>query len=172
MNAINPHSGEVFSPFAPKIEQIHLIDIAHSLSFMCRANGHFDSFLSIAQHSINCAIEARERGHSKKIQLGCLFHDGSEAYISDIAAPVKQYLHDYLKLENHLQSLIYQKFLGEQLTEEEQKIVNDIDFNMLILEFNNLTNKEVFKQEPNIISHSNLKTSKKQRKTLLKYIMS
>ena len=157
MKTINTYSGEIMSPLVPKTDQIHLIDIAHSLSQMCRANGHFDRFFSIAQHCINCAIEARERGYSKKVQLACLFHDSSEAYISDITRPVKECLPNYIEMEERLQNLIYEKFLEEKPTEEELKIINEIDFNMLILEFNTLTTKRIFEKEPKIYSKPNLK---------------
>ena len=36
-------------------------------------------FYSVAQHSIACAEEAKARGYSARVQLGCLLHDASEA---------------------------------------------------------------------------------------------
>jgi len=169
MKTINTHSGEIFSPFDAKFENIHLIDVAHALSHMVRANGHFDSFLSIAQHSINCAVEAEKRGHNKRIQLACLLHDASEAYISDITAPVKSNLVDYQKLEKNLQKVIYEKFLGCDLTKEEENMVNKIDHNMLIFEFNSLTTKKIFEKEPDIVSTPNLKFESFE-KTKLEFI--
>lgn len=78
------------TPLNPKPEQINIKDIAHALSLICRANGHFDYFYSVAQHSINCALEAKARNLSRKVQLACLLHDGSEAYIADIIRPIKE----------------------------------------------------------------------------------
>ena len=41
-----------FSPLLPNKDNILIDDIAHALSLMCRANGHFPEFYSVAQHSI------------------------------------------------------------------------------------------------------------------------
>jgi 5'-deoxynucleotidase YfbR-like HD superfamily hydrolase len=71
-------------PRCASLDQIDERDIAHALSLVCRANGHFPHFFSVAQHSINCMKEAAARGYSTRVQLGCLLHDGSEAYLSDI----------------------------------------------------------------------------------------
>jgi len=92
MEHITTYTGEDFKPLSPDAKQIHIEDIAHALSLMCRANGHFVRFYSIAQHSINCAIEAKARGLSVKVQTACLLHDGSEAYLLDITRPVKEHL--------------------------------------------------------------------------------
>lgn len=57
---------------------------------MCQANGHCRNIYSMGQHCINCMKEASERGSSRKVQLACLLHDASEAYLSDMTRPVKQ----------------------------------------------------------------------------------
>ena len=46
-NVLNPEQGDIL-----------IEDIAHALSLMTRANGHFSEFFSVAQHSIHCAKEA------------------------------------------------------------------------------------------------------------------
>jgi hypothetical protein len=91
--------GEDFYPLNPDPNKIHIEDIAHSLSLMCRANGHFTRFYSIAQHAINCANEAKACGLSERVQKACLLHDASEAYLSDIMRPVKEHIATYLKIE-------------------------------------------------------------------------
>jgi uncharacterized protein len=93
-NAILTYTNTLFYPLAPRPDEVKVEDIAHALSQMCRANGHFKTFYSVAQHSINCAQEARARGLSNRIQLACLLHDASEAYISDITRPVECYLNE------------------------------------------------------------------------------
>ena len=57
-----------FTPLEPKEEDIHIGDIAHALSLMTRANGHFPEFYSVAQHCIHCYEEATARGLSKRLR--------------------------------------------------------------------------------------------------------
>ena len=61
MSEIMTHSKKTFDPLHPDAEKIDIEDIAHSLSMLCRANGHFKSFYSVGQHSINCMKEAVAR---------------------------------------------------------------------------------------------------------------
>ena len=93
---ITTYSGVKFSPLNPKEEDIRIDDIAHALSLMTRANGHFPEFYSVAQHCIACCKEAIARGYSNKVALALLLHDASEAYLSDITRPLKKHLEVYL----------------------------------------------------------------------------
>ena len=145
MEHIVTFTGEKFTPLEPDINQIHIEDLAHSLSLLCRANGHIDRYFSIAQHSINCAGEAKARGYSAMVQLACLIHDGSEAYISDVTRPVKYYLSEYKVIEKRLQDIIYTRFLGEPPDESELSYIEQIDNDMLVCEFEALSrNKLLF----------------------------
>lgn len=88
MTTITTYTGLKINPLQPQYHQININDIAHALSYICRGNGHTSTFFSVAQHCINCAKEAKERGYSNKIILACLLHDASEAYICDIPKPL------------------------------------------------------------------------------------
>ena len=99
MSAIMTHRKIMFDPFSPRAEDIHIADIAHSLSLLCRANGHFPHFYSVGQHCVLCMKEAEARGYSRRVQLGCLLHDASEAYLSDVTRPIKPLLPAYLEVE-------------------------------------------------------------------------
>jgi predicted RNase H-like nuclease len=149
-NAILTYTNTLFYPLAPQADEVKIEDIAHALSQMCRANGHFKTFYSVAQHSINCAQEARARGLSDRIQLACLLHDASEAYISDITRPVKCYLDDYRKIENHLQQVIYGKFGITELTAAECRHIQDIDNALLHHEFECLHYRGIYECSPQI----------------------
>lgn len=135
MSAIKTYTGIMFDPLKPNVDLIRIEDIAHALSMLCRANGHFKSFYSVGQHCINCAEEAAARGCSTRVQLGCLLHDGSEAYLSDVTRPVKKALPRYLEIEEPLQTTIWNKWLHNPLTAEEAKQVFEIDDMMLLNEF-------------------------------------
>jgi len=150
MDHITTYSGEDFTPLDPSTDQIHIEDIAHALSLICRANGHISNFYSIAQHSINCANEAKARGFSIRIQIACLLHDASEAYLSDITKPVKKYLPEYLKIEKRLQDAIYEKFLGSPLTGDELTHIDQIDNDVLASELSVLMKKTIIDTCPEL----------------------
>ena len=59
---IRTFSGIHMSPADPRPEEICIEDIAHALSLMTRANGHFPVFYSVAQHSLDCAAMAQAEG--------------------------------------------------------------------------------------------------------------
>lgn len=132
-----------FTPLEPKKEEILPEDIAHPLSMMTRANGHFPEFYSVGQHSIQCAKEARARGYCDRLVLACLIHDGSEAYLSDITRPVKKNMPVYRKIEKVLQDAIYEKFLGSVPTEEEMEKIRDVDDTCLYDEFYHFTGERL-----------------------------
>lgn len=137
-----------FTPIAPVAEDIYIEDIAHALSMLCRANGHYSTFYSIGAHCLNCYEEACARRESPRVKLACLLHDACEAYISDITRPVKQYLDEYKVIEERLSNAIYEKFLGSPLTEYETKMVKIIDDAMLYHEFLEFAGEKLEEEPP------------------------
>lgn len=135
MSCIMTCSHKMFDPLKPDASLIDIGDIAHALSMLCRANGHFRVFHSVGQHSINCCREAKARGYSPRVQLACLLHDASEAYLSDVTRPVKEELPQYRLIEEPLQAVIWEKFLGAPLTGEEYRQVFLVDDEILENEF-------------------------------------
>lgn len=128
---INTYSGICFEPMNVTAKDICIEDIAHALSLMCRGNGHLKYFYSVGQHSLNCAREAQERKYSRRVTLGCLLHDASEAYIADIIRPVKIHLEHYLEMEEMFLKAIFSKFGLEDFSEEEWAQVREIDDTIL-----------------------------------------
>ena len=152
MSCIKTYSGVMFDPLDPDPQLIHIVDIAHALSMLCRANGHFKTFYSVGQHCINCVREAEARGHSPLLQLACLLHDGSEAYLSDVTRPVKHELPKYLEIEEPLQEAIWRKYLGRGLTEGENRQVFAIDDEVLYHEFLELMDTPLSPEVPELKS--------------------
>lgn len=151
MSYILTYQKKEFFPLDPKIEDIDIVDIAHALSLLCRANGHFKHFYSVGLHSINCAYEAISRGYSQNVVLGCLLHDGSEAYLADITRPVKKHLQKYLEIEEVLQNKIFEKWIPT-LSNEERKLIFEIDDTILYYEFIELFGEKIFEYTPNMVS--------------------
>ncbi|NLL53092.1 MAG: HD domain-containing protein [Peptococcaceae bacterium] len=137
-----------FYPLKPNKEDIKIEDIAHALSLMTRANGHCRHFYSVAQHSLNCYQEAKARGCSERVQLGCLLHDASESYISDLTRPVKRNMSEYVAIEAKLQNMIFDRFGLGDLSEDELEQIEEIDDTLLYYEFEALMDYRIFKQRP------------------------
>jgi len=143
MSTITTYTGRCFDPTQAVAEDIRIRDIAHALSLMCRANGHFPHFYSVAQHCVNCVKEAKARGYSERVQLGCLLHDASEAYLSDITRPVKEWLPYYRKVERRLQNLIYEQWLSPLPTDAERELIAAVDDALLYYEFKEISGREI-----------------------------
>ena len=88
-------SGTAVSLSNPDPNAISIRDIAAHLSKQCRFNGATGSFYSVAQHSVIVADACAKKG--PEVQLYALLHDAHEAYLGDIARPVKQMLEDMLE---------------------------------------------------------------------------
>lgn len=103
---IETHSGKTFRyDSETSTEGIDIQDIAAALSKMCRYTGHCNRFYSVAEHSFNVsALLPPEK------RLFGLLHDSSEAFLADIAAPVKQLLPEYKKLERTIMGRIAKAF--------------------------------------------------------------
>ena len=152
MSVMNTFSGKKFDPMHMNSEDVSLEDLAHALSLLCRGGGHLKYFYSIGQHSINCMKEARARGWSKRVQLACLLHDASEAYIADIIRPVKAHLSNYLEIESSIMNVIFERFGLADLSEEENAMWKQIDDEMMNFELKNLMKGEEYRNTDNLSS--------------------
>ncbi len=141
-----------FNTFNPEAEKICIEDIAHALSMMPRAGGHFPEFFSVGQHSIQCCREAVARNYVSEVALACLLHDASEAYLSDLTRPVKKNMTMYLQVEKQLQDMIYDKYLGHVPQGEAAVLVQNIDDVCLYYEFLHYMDEKLLEAEPMMIS--------------------
>lgn len=157
MSYITTYKKIKMDPLHARSEEIDIADIAHSLSLLCCANGHIPHFYSVAQHSLNCMEEAKARGYSERVQLGCLLHDASEAYLSDITRPIKPHLNGYFEIEERLQNLIFDKWISPPLTQEERELIFAIDDAMLYHEFLQLVGVRLFDEPSKLCSTPILK---------------
>lgn len=104
---ITTYTGRRFYPFNPRAEDVCLEDIAHALSMQCRFSGHVRAFYSVAEHSVFVSkyspLEDRLIG---------LLHDASEAYLQDMASPIKHSgrITGYLEAEERISKAIAAAF--------------------------------------------------------------
>lgn len=99
-------TGKFFYFQEPQDESFDIEDIAHALSMNCRYVGHCRQFYSVAEHSVWVSHLLNGTG----LELDGLLHDASEAYITDIASPIKQFLPDYQKMEDTIMSALFRKY--------------------------------------------------------------
>jgi len=99
-NYIRGVSGQKVHVYAPRPEEIILEDGVHALSHIPRFNGNTVKAYPVLAHLIWCyQIAAHRFPGWKSLQKACLFHDFHEAYIGDMASPIKQYQPCYRALE-------------------------------------------------------------------------
>ncbi|MGI6070563.1 MAG: phosphohydrolase [Blautia sp.] len=140
------------TPLDPEPSELSVLDIAHALSLMVRANGHFPEFYSVGQHCIHCAREAQAEGLANRLVLACLLHDAGEAYLADITRPVKKHLPKYRETEQKLLDAVYLRFLGSALTAEEELEVKRVDDTLLYYEFLHYMGEALQEEPPKISS--------------------
>lgn len=148
---ITTFGGTHFYPTAPRGEDVHIRDIAHALSLICRGNGHVKTFFSVGQHCLLCAREAAARGYGSRIVLACLLHDAGECYLSDVPRPFKREMPIYHRLEEQLLNVIYEKYLASPLTPEEQAVIKAIDDDFLYYDLKFLLNEPPEGPEPKLL---------------------
>jgi hypothetical protein len=119
-------TGTKFHFLSPRQEEIDIIDIAHSLSNQCRFTGHTIEFYSVAEHS--CLVADLV---APEFKLCALLHDACEAYMTDVATPVKAFLGNYREMEHVMWKAVAEKFgVPVQLPQE----VKDADRKALLIE--------------------------------------
>lgn len=82
---VRTFTGKYANPLDLQFDDICIEDIAHHLSNLCRFAGA-GPFYSVAQHSVQVSWQCRG---SRDFALAGLLHDAAEAYLNDIASPVK-----------------------------------------------------------------------------------
>ncbi len=93
----------------PDPERIRIEDIAQSLAFLCRFNGHVKFHYSVAQHSLLVADLVCAR-HGPALALTALMHDAPEAYLGDLISPLKAVLPEFGRMEDILARAMAAKY--------------------------------------------------------------
>ena len=114
-----------------QVDDIDIVDIAHSLSLQCRFGGHLSEFYSVAQHSMRVAMAL-----PKQYRFVGLMHDATETYIMDLPRPIKVLMPIYQELEQRVWEVIAKQF---KLPKTIPNTVMRMDDAMLAIEARELT---------------------------------
>jgi len=122
------YDGTRYWPLDPRVEDVTIEMIAHSLSNQCRYGGRASTFYSVAQHCLYVS-----RTCDPQDALWGLLHDASEAFILDIPRPIKYSVvfDEYRLLEKKWDLVIAAKF---NLSPEMPASVHIADKNVLAAE--------------------------------------
>ena len=105
------HDVDIFNPDPATLDAE---DIALALSRVYRYNGHTIEPISVLVHSLFCyetAVHEFEAHPSDIIARTALAHDAPEAYLGDIATPIKRKIDGYADMERSLYQALADKFL-------------------------------------------------------------
>ena len=130
--SITTFSDVLFWPLLPNPDDIRIADIAHALSQQCRFAGHTRTFYSVAEHSVRVSQLCRPED-----ALWGLLHDASEAFLTDVPAPLKELpqFEAYRAAERRLQRTIATRF---GVAPEQPESVGDADRSILRVEIRDL----------------------------------
>ena len=120
--------GEHVELLNPSSSPLYIMTIARSLSRLPRYTSHTKGYLtySVGQHSIEASYLV-----PPGFELEALMHDASEAYLNDMATPLKRLCPDYVVVEKRFDAAIR---LANGLPKTESKCVKMADMIMMATE--------------------------------------
>lgn len=140
---IRTFSGRRFYPMDPWPQDVSIEDIAQSLSQRVRWTGHCNRLYTVATHSLRVGAAAvwfaRQGGVTDECTLALIdvvakLHDGAEAYLPDIASPLKSSIPNWNEIEGRVQTAIHLHFGLEPEYPELKRWVKAADLLVLWLE--------------------------------------
>lgn len=128
---IQTRSGRLVDPFKLKSDDVVLEDIAHALSNICRFTGHCARHYSVAQHTVHGDAWGFA-GASKSDRMWWFVHDAAEAYLGDVAGPIKRKWPVYAEAEGRAMGVIASALgVGGQIPSQ---AIATVDLRMLATE--------------------------------------
>lgn len=124
---IKTSSGLKFHIFRPSSRELSISDISHSLSLLCRFNGHTPFLYSVGAHSIIGSYICQPQ-----FAKDFLMHDSTEGFIGDMTTPLKREMKMFKLVEDNIYCAIARKF---GLSNPPPKEVKEMDKIMFMMEW-------------------------------------
>jgi uncharacterized protein len=103
-------SGVAFSLEAPTPDMVRPDDVAFALSNLTRFTGHVRTY-SVADHCLRVMRRVAADGEPRDVVLAALLHDAPEAFVGDVASPLKRLLGDaYRSVEARVATAVAHRF--------------------------------------------------------------
>lgn len=90
--------------------------------------------VTVLQHSALCVMLSLDRGYDERLVALCAVHDWQEAYLRDLASPLKVLLPDYRALESRWESSIRRRLGLWQVSRRDEDAVALVDRRALVAE--------------------------------------
>lgn len=155
-HSIITFTGQRFWPLQPEAQEVNIVDIAHALANQCRFTGHVTRFYSVAQHSVHVSELVPPED-----ALWGLLHDATEAYLIDLARPVKYQMPTYQIAEARLEGVIAQAFGlplpipksvkaadNVMLNTERRDLMNNVAFDFATVQTTDMLNRRLTPWNP------------------------
>lgn len=118
---IQTFTGGKFWPLEPRAEDVRIEDVAHALAYQCRYAGHATRFYSVAEHCCLLADYVLRLGNGSGVQPSgwrqdartALLHDAAEAYLPDLARPLKHRMPEWRAADAQLEAVVMPALGGE-----------------------------------------------------------
>jgi len=150
-SSITTLSGKWFDILNPEEYEYDVEEMATALSNLCRYTGHVNKFYSVAEHSVLVS-----RIVPVSLRLPALLHDASEAYLGDVASPLKKLLPEYRAIEERVQAAIF-KYFGLEYPMD--TAIHEADKRMYWQERQDIANNGV----KDSIWHQDLRATRKEK---------
>ena len=135
------YSGERYWSLDPLPEEVHLVDIVQGLVNANRYRGQTKVPYNVLTHSILVSQSAERlatlrgwsSGAARDVGFEGLFHDATEAYLGDVARPLKRMkaMREYCRVESLWEEAIYERF-DIKPTPETRKLVHEVDHRIVL----------------------------------------
>lgn len=132
------YTGAQYWPIDPHPNDIHYDDLCIGLARAYRYRGMTRDEYSVAEHSVIVSVAAeklaRERGLDPRAAARWgLMHDGSEAWIGDVARPLKRQrtMRGYRKVEEKWEAAIIERF-DLVVTDDIRAVVDEVDDRIIL----------------------------------------